>query len=462
MPYSLHEIMTGDPKNRFPQPSDPDSEGWWPSAYFDQPDYPGEYAGRDPSDQGSKASVSPKQEAAPSVSVLKRDTITVESDTPLSMPSDLSDAERWASMDGHEHPPMLVTVPNQDEASGSNELDVIPTVTPAFTKEETEAILRGEVRTSEQEPQQPPQQPPPLVSPQSIPSSPPPSSSELAPSPMSPDQQPIDQRADMSAPQRAPAQAMPSQPEPTQSAPITVAPRSVAPSVPIPADDTDSWIVESFTEEDQDETPYGAPFSSEPPAASRFWGRSARRRSTDNEVDRNLTNTHAPLDVLFAQDQVGKARRMALQPGFGRDILVWLVALIGAAQLLGRFWVLLPTLTAWNANHSDFQIRAAISLMVGGAVGVVLTILAVRFITGMRSSLPWMIGSFLVFGVFPWYGFGSQLSPTGLPPIPPFMDVLFNPIYDPSSMYGLALFVLAICALAAGVAASMVGTSRRS
>lgn len=276
------------------------------------------------------------------------------------------------------------------------------------------------------------------------------------------------------APEPAPKEASPQPkrpakrpaPEPEPAFVFNPKTMPISPPAPsIPGDDTDSLIVESFTEA-EDDLSYSGPFSTVPPTSGARWGQTAKERRQakryQQAIERNLDNSHAPLDVLFAEDRHTKARRMALRPSFGRDLLVWLIAIVGVGQLVYRGWAILPTLNTFNANISDFQILAAMSLMVGGAVSAVLALIAVRFITGMRSAFAWGISVFLVFGIFPWYGFGSQLSPTGLPPLPKPIDVVFNPVFDQNGLLGITLIGLAICAIIATITAMMVGTTTRS
>ena len=300
--------------------------------------------------------------------------------------------------------------------------------------------------------------PPPPA--QSEPTAPPTPASQAGPAPKAsapPAPMPMATReAASGTPQRPPANP-PVQARPAVSAPTMP---KTPPSRSIPADDTDSFIVESFTEDftDQPVAPTGAPTA---PARRRRWGRSVEEKH-QQAIDRNLANTHAPLDVLFAQSRQERPRLMALRPSIGRDLLVWIIAIVAVGQLLLRGWEILPTLNTFDANNSAIQLQAAISMMIGGALGAVCAIVAVRFITGMRATLPWIIGVILVFGVFPWYGFGSQLAPTGMPPLPNPIDVVFNPVFDKSGTLGLALIGLAICALIAMFTAVMVGSNRRN
>lgn len=612
LPYSLHELMTGEPKIRFPEATKPDDDGWWPAAHCDTPGGLGDVSAL-PSLKDAGITHPPSAKMARSkVSVIKDDRVELV-DPPVT--PDLSTPPATALGSAAidiAHPPMIVTPGAENEAAVTDTPefngvaeDVTGAIKVAFTKEESEAILRkpsasddpsSVMETSKPkmaETHTPIREADPVVVSQDV--SAPLSNDERAgekvralatTEPEAVDQpaatetpvtttttQPkssevsaeIDRGAEAVALKSEPQQAtsatraheaatssatkaseqlndtddqpvggegitakaegdsktsvtpkapgvpaVNTQDEPTRNkeapevqdsaptkkqisvnslparpakAPKAPKPRPKRPepepepifnpktmpisppSPSIPGDDTDSLIVESFTES-TDNMAHSSPFSTVPPSGGGRWGQSAKERRLarrfQQAIERNLDNSHAPLDVLFAANRGSKQRLMAMRPGFGRDFLVWLIAIIGVGQMLYRGWEILPTLNTFGGNISDFQILAAISLMVGGAISGVLALVAVRFITGMRSAVAWVISIFLVFGIFPWYGFGSQLSPTGLPPLPNPVDVVFNPVFDKTGVLSMTLIGLAICAVIATMSAFMVGDSKQS
>lgn len=545
LPYSLDELMTGDPKIRFPKATQPDNDGWWPAAQCDSPGGLGDVSAL-PSlkDAGITHPPSAKM-PRPKVSVLKDDQVELVDAPPAPrMPTPAVSVAGSTAVE-MTHPPMKVTpesptaqVPNTPSAASTAKPVDDPTgaVKVAFTKEESEAILRKPAEEDpksegslggegaqklealstvavaspamgavaepsaahavnatglaagatavdgvsgeplNEKPVKPPKEKGAALS-KETPAEP------LKATSVEPTQEATSARTsaeapapvdEPEAPTRMPEPETPlrpaKRPEPEPEPEFVFNPKTmpISPPAPsIPSDDTDSLIVESFTESVDDDDVYVSAFSDAPPDQGGMpWGRAAKERRRakryQQAIDRNLANTHAPLDVLFAQERGAKPRRMALRPSFGRDLLVWFIAFIGVGQMLYRGWEILPTLNTFNDNISDFQILAAISLMVGGAVSGVLALIAVRFITGMRSAFAWILSVLFVFGVFPWYGFGSQLSPTGLPPLPKPIDVVFNPVFDQNGLLGITLIGLAICALVAMISAFMVGPSKQS
>lgn len=532
LPYSLHELMTGEPKIRFPKATQPDKDGWWPAAQWDTPGGLGDLSAL-PSlkDVGITHPPSAKM-ARPKVSVLKDDQVELV-DPPAAPRAPKPSAALASAAANTIHPPMAVTPVTADAPVGKAGdtkapeepvADKTGAIKVAFTKEESEAILRktppdddtpsqtaaalpterpGDGASADAVPVEPaidakagvshdagtPEEPAvalaepsttpgtagqPASTTQTSPDATPDVPAVITPEPAAPADATMTPPArPAEVPNRARDEVQPTpnratthaQPEPESTFVFDPKTMPISPPAPsIPGDDTDSLIVESFTEAD-DDLAYASPFSTVPPTSGRRWGQTAKERRQakryQQAIERNLDNAHAPLDVLFAQDRRAKPRRMALRPSVGRDLLVWLIAIVGVGQMLYRAWEILPTLNTFNTNISDFQIIAAMSLMVGGAVSAVLALVAVRFITGMRSAVAWMASIFLVFGVFPWYGFGSQLSPTGLPPLPKPIDVVFNPVFDQNGLLGITLIGLAFCAIVATLTAFIVGVPKR-
>lgn len=185
-----------------------------------------------------------------------------------------------------------------------------------------------------------------------------------------------------------------------------------------------------------------------PQRGQKGWGRPVRKRQPLAQ-ERNLANRYGPLDVLFAQTNEYQGRTALLAPSFIRDLLVWIIGLIAVAQLLARMWTILPLVLSFGQTQLDVQVLAAISLILGGAVTGVAAIVIIRCLTGMRYTSYWVATVLVLFGLLPWYGFGAPLSPAGIPPLPSGMQLVTNPFFDPSGLFGLLTVASAVTAVLA-------------